>query len=98
MSKYAKGAQKERDLVKKLREDGWVATRTAGSHGPADVWAAKKGTLQFLQLKCGQRKWPSRDDRFALQVMAERAGAEPFVVFWPDRSAPEFVPPEGWPS
>lgn len=98
MTKYAKGAQKERDLVRKLREEGWVATRTAGSHGPADVWAARKGTIRFLQLKAGVRRWPSRDERFALSVMAERAGAEAFVVFWPDRGSPEFVPSDSWPS
>lgn len=96
---YARGAERERDLVRHMRERGWVASRTAGSHGPWDVIALKRGErAQMLQLKAGARRWPTRDERARLSVDAARAGARAFVVFWQPRQPPEFVPEPEWPS
>jgi len=36
---YLRGTAKERSVVNKLRAEGWVACRSAGSHSPHDVWA-----------------------------------------------------------
>jgi Holliday junction resolvase len=95
---YARGANAERDFVKKKRQDGYASGRNAGSHSPIDVWAAKGGRIEFYQLKVGRRRWPSRDERFALLLEAERAGATPFVVFREPRKGWEVVPPEEWPE
>lgn len=94
---YKRGAQAERDFVKLLRTQGYVAGRSAGSHSPIDIWAAKDGRIRFYQLKVGQRRWPSRDERFALKVDAERAGADAFIVFRQPRGGWELVPPAEWP-
>ncbi len=40
---YEIGVEAERELVNDLREMGWLASRTAGSHGPVDVVALKRG-------------------------------------------------------
>ena len=34
-----------------LRDEGYFATRTAGSHGIADIWATKQGILMLIQIK-----------------------------------------------
>ena len=41
MSKYAKGANFEREIVKDLRSRGYWCIRAAGSHGKVDVLAIK---------------------------------------------------------
>ena len=43
MTHYANGAALERSVMAVLRDRGWVCTRSAGSHSPADVWAARAG-------------------------------------------------------
>lgn len=97
MTNYARGAERERQLVARLRAEGWEATRTAGSHGPADVWAGKNGTFRFLQVKAGKTRWPSRRDRAALSVMASNAGAVAEIVRWEPYQEPEFILEPDWP-
>ena len=42
-----------------LREDGWVVARSAGSHGPVDVFAAKGGRILLVQVKGGKARMKS---------------------------------------
>lgn len=95
---YKRGAEAERDLVKKKRAEGYAAGRNAGSHSPIDVWAAKDGRIEFHQLKVGRRRWPSRDERFALAVEADRAKADAYIVFREPYKGWEFVPRPDWPA
>ena len=37
-----------------LREDGWVCSRSAMSHGPVDIFAAKNQKVLLIQVKSGQ--------------------------------------------
>lgn len=37
----AAGTRREHDVAKDLEADDWAVTRGAGSHGCADLWAAK---------------------------------------------------------
>ena len=39
---YIKGVKLERDVVNMFRAQGWIATRTAGSHSPFDVILIKE--------------------------------------------------------
>ena len=34
-----------------LKSQGWVVARSAGSHGPVDVFAAKEGIILLVQVK-----------------------------------------------
>ena len=40
----------------KLRSDGWVCSRSAMSHGPVDVFAAKGGNILLIQVKSGSSR------------------------------------------
>lgn len=42
--------------MKKLRNDGWVVSRSAMSHGPVDIFAAKDGVVRLIQVKSGSSK------------------------------------------
>jgi Holliday junction resolvase len=95
---YARGAERERELAKLWRSDGWQVFRSAGSHSPADLICLKRGhEPRLLQLKTGRRRWPSRDERVALSVTAKAGGALPLIVFWQPRQKPEYVLEGDWP-
>lgn len=49
--RYAKGATFERQVVDYLREKGFKANRTAGSHGVIDVMAVRSRLVLFIQCK-----------------------------------------------
>lgn len=40
----------------RLRSDGWVCSRSAMSHGPVDVFAAKDGNILLIQVKSGSSR------------------------------------------
>lgn len=42
--------------MKMLKEDGWVVSRSAASHGAVDVFAAKGGRLLLVQVKSGKAR------------------------------------------
>jgi Holliday junction resolvase len=42
MSTASRGANRERQVKRQLESEGWAVTRGAGSHGEADLWAAKE--------------------------------------------------------
>ena len=39
-----------------LRNDGWVSSRSAMSHGPVDLIAAKYGKILLIQVKSGSSR------------------------------------------
>ncbi len=55
-----------------LRNEGWVCSRSAMSHGPVDVFAAKKGRVLLIQVKSGS----ARAKKTELQML--RSWAEAF--------------------
>lgn len=94
-SRYRKGADRERQLAKRLREDGWYAIRAAGSHGAADIVALKAGQpARLIQLKAGGKSplagFPPRE-REVLRIEAKQAGATAELCWWADRREPVFV-------
>ena len=59
MTNYTRGANFEREVLALLEQQGWRCQRAAGSHGPADVWAARQiihwdGTVwtRVLHVQC----------------------------------------------
>ena len=97
-----RGIQRERDLVKRLREDeGWFAMRSPASLGVADVIALRDGDRpRFYEVKStvkGPYHSFGPDDRKALSEAAKLAGAEAFLCWWPKHSKPEFIPEAAWP-
>lgn len=39
-----------------LKEDGWMVSRSAASHGAVDVFAAKEGRVLLVQVKSGRAR------------------------------------------
>jgi Holliday junction resolvase len=51
MTNYQKGANFERLVLKDLRNKGWLAIRSAGSHSKIDILAVKEGLIRAIQCK-----------------------------------------------
>ena len=51
MTRYQSGVRYERETLKYLRALGYLATRTAGSHGVADIWAMNHSHVRLIQVK-----------------------------------------------
>jgi Holliday junction resolvase len=94
LSNYTRGRAKEYAFMKQLREDGYTALRTAGSHGDWDVIFYKnEGTLQLAQLKYTEDgkvtknelkrfdEAPLPKDSRAYLVTYKKGQSEPFRIF-----------------
>jgi Holliday junction resolvase len=96
------GAQKERELIEMLESEGWLAIRSAGSHGPADIFAAHRLHVPMLiQVKAGDsgsvfQRFPPIE-RLALSVMAEQCGVNAYLARW-HRGAWDLIPECEWPA
>lgn len=88
-------------MVNLLRQDDWFAIRSPASLGCADVVALKDGRrprlIECKSTTAGPYAGFSPADREALRFMADLAGAEPWLVFWPKRSKPVWIPASDWP-
>lgn len=100
MSK-AFGTDRERKLVERLRNDGWICTRTPASLGTMDIIALKAGEIpRFIQLKGTMKPFSGFTpfERFDLLKEAAQAGARAELCWWPKHGRPEFIGPEDWPD
>ena len=53
-SYYRRGSRAERELLQQLQQDGLLAIRSSGSHGPFDLVVVTAGGGRLLQVKkCG---------------------------------------------
>lgn len=82
---YARGTALERLVCERLEMLGWLTVRAAGSHGPADVWAAKPNEfheprLLLVQCKAGIEGRIRGVERDALVVTAHGVGAIPVLA------------------
>jgi Holliday junction resolvase len=53
---YVKGRSREYRALYALKKDGWMASRSAASHGAVDVFAAKDGKVLLIQVKSGRAR------------------------------------------
>ena len=97
-----RGHQRERDLVNRLREDGWFALRAPASLGVADVVALKDGRRPALiEVKSTTRSAISGFppiDRAELLEAATAAGADAWLYWHPLRKGPSWIAPHKWPQ
>lgn len=95
------GIRRERQVKKRLEEDGWVVIRAAGSLGLADLVALKLGeTPRLIEVKSDTKNpWDNfrPDRRLELIAQAERAGAEAWVCWWPAHKDWIWFGSETWP-
>ncbi len=63
---YTRGRSREYQVLRKLREEGWLCSRSAASHGPVDIFAGKAGTMLMIQVKSGAGR-ATREEREILR-------------------------------
>jgi Holliday junction resolvase len=56
MTNYTRGRSREYQTMHSLRAEGWFCSRSAMSHGPVDVFAAKDGVVRLIQVKSGSSR------------------------------------------
>lgn len=96
-----RGIQRERDMVNLLRGEDYFAIRAPASLGCADVVALKRGQrprlIEMKSTTAGPYAGFGPADRKALSFMADLADAEAWLVWWPKRSKPVWIPESDWP-
>ena len=75
VTQYSRGRSKEYRAMELLRRDGWVAGRSAGSHSPVDIFAAKAGITLLVQVKNGSARLKA-DEAKELVKWAEAFNAD----------------------
>lgn len=98
MSGERRGRERELDVVRLLRSDGFVSYRLA--HGHADVIGLKAGLRpRLVQVKSTRRPWErfEPDKRLNLAVEAVAAGAIAQLCHWPTGGVPYFYDVDEWP-
>jgi Holliday junction resolvase len=58
-----------------LKREGWVVGRSAASHSPVDIFAAKKGRVLLVQVKSGKAQ-VKREEMRELVKWAEAFNAD----------------------
>lgn len=92
MSAGHNGARFERQVATVLHRLGWFVTRSAGSHGPADLVAlAADGETLFVQAKLGGPGRLSPREWNALYLEALGYGGTPLLAHRPTRGHVEFL-------
>lgn len=110
----SRGIQRERQVRRLLEEDGWWTARAAGSLGDADVIACRRDVafqvdgkartvpevwlIEVKSTKAGPFHSFGPKDRAELVSAAERAGATPYLVWWPPHGKPQWIPQSQWPG
>lgn len=103
MSTVSRGHGRERQVVKQLQSEGWLAFRAPASLGVADVIALKAGERpRLVEVKSDKVNayahfGPAK--RQALSQAAKRAGADAYLAWWPgDRQGCRWVREIAWPA
>jgi Holliday junction resolvase len=81
---YRRGAYREKRAAELLRGDGYYVVESRGSHGVADLMAAKVGQVLLVQVKTGEARLD--DDWWnGLHEAATGCGGLAIVADWPRR-------------
>jgi Holliday junction resolvase len=101
LTNYRRGARRENEWADRQIADGWSVTRSAGSHGVADVVGCKDGVIVYDQVKAtkaGPFSGFGPAERRELLGEATKAGATARLIWWPpDRQGPRVLLPDRWP-
>ena len=74
-----------------LRGEGWICSRSAMSHGPVDVFAAKNGIVRLIQVKSGSSRM-KKSELDILKSWAEAFNANAEIWYYKKRGRLQKVP------
>jgi Holliday junction resolvase len=84
VTNYARGVRREKQTAAILRAEGYVVAESRGSHGVADLLAAKFGQVLLVQVKSGNARLDSAWVNTLFTAAAD-VGAIAIVADWPRR-------------
>lgn len=101
MSRYSRGADRERKVAEDLRIQGYYVMRSAASHGAVDLIALRTGEKpRLIQVKT-DAQFPFHHfgpaARAELLKAAKQAGGVAELIWWPMRGQPQTIAQEKWP-
>jgi len=67
---YTRGRSREYQVLRQLREEGWLCSRSAASHGPVDIFAGRAGSILMVQVKSGKGR-ATETERRTLRLWGE---------------------------
>ena len=77
VTQYERGRAKEYRCMELLKRDGWTVGRSAASHSPVDIFAAKDGKVLLVQVKSGKARIKAEELRELVKwAIAFNADAE----------------------
>lgn len=82
---YFKGRNREYKVLRILRAEGWVCSRSAMSHGPVDIFAAKEGKSLLIQVKSGKKRKMQKRELNQLVNWAKAFNAEAQIWYFKTR-------------
>jgi Holliday junction resolvase len=74
LTRYRKGADKERRIVNKAREAGYLAFRSAGSHSPIDVFILNPTAHHIYLIQSKSSKMPESQKQKILEELKKYQG------------------------
>lgn len=86
----AAGDRFERTILDRLRAYDYLAVRSAGSHGPADIWAAR-ADRGLLLISCKVADHTTARERCDFLALAMDAGALALIASKTGRGRIQFV-------
>jgi len=98
----ARGRAREREVKKKLEAQGYFVIKAGGSLGEADLIALKAGErgmmIEVKSTAAGPFHSFGPSKREALISASEKAGLEPYLVYWPPRGELKYIGWTHWPQ
>jgi Holliday junction resolvase len=77
VTQYARGRAYEYRCMELLKREGWTVGRSAASHSPVDIFAAKEGRIILIQVKSGKARVKTEELRELVKwAVAFNADAE----------------------
>jgi len=64
---YTRGRSREYQVLRHLRQEGWLCSRSAASHGPVDIFAGRNGRILMVQVKSGKGRTTEEERRILVE-------------------------------
>lgn len=77
---YVNGRNREYSVVHRRKKEGYIATRSAGSHSPIDVWAINSDTKTIKLSQCKPKSMSQKDKDKLLDSLIHLNGTYTVIV------------------